>query len=153
MEEFECSDAEAVARQWLKRAYVLLEAGKLEEALSACETATERADDPVVPQSIHGAMLTASGRPVEAMRLLMQVHRRNRDAILPVLYLAEACFLAGRHRRAWKMLDSVDAEELAESPWGEFARQLRQTWEELGELGDIPQPKTIPIGDDATEGK
>lgn len=139
------------ARHWLKRAYVLLEAGHLEEAFSACETAVERADDPVVPLSMQGAMLTASGRPVEGMRLLMQVHRRHREAILPVLYLAEACFLAGRHRRGWKLLESLDDEALKTSPWEGFARQLCETWEQLGELDELPEPRTIPINDGDAE--
>ena len=152
MNDKERNEGDREARQWLKRAYLLLERGQLEEALSACETAADSAVDPVVPRSVQGAILTAGGRPVEAMRMLMQVHRRNRDAILPALYLAEACFLAGRQRRGWKVLDSIDAQTLEESPFQDLARQLRQTWEELGELEELPEPKATPISGDGTEG-
>lgn len=142
---------EATARDMLKKAYVWMNFGYYERAMTACRTAARRADDPLVPETIRGAIMTASGRPVEAMRHLMELHRRHRDAILTALYLAEACFLAGRRRRAWKTLEALDDEALAESPWRDFAHQLQRVWNQLDELDDLPDPIRVPLGDSDRE--
>ena len=116
--------------------------------MQACDEAARRATDDdgrVVARALHGAILTASGRPLEAMRKLLRLHRSHREAILVALYLAEACFLAGRARRAWKVLDGLDEQALADSPWADFAAGLRQTWHQMAELDDLPQPVTVPL--------
>ena len=138
-------------RQLLQRAYVLMSFGFIEEALEACDEAARRAEianDEVTARSVKGAILNASGRPKEAIRDLMKLRRDYKEAILPSLYLAEACFMAGRSRRAWKILDGIDAEKLGKSPWAEFARQLRLTWESISEVEVIPEPITVPFGVD-----
>ena len=141
-------------RQLLQRAYVLMSFGFIEEALDACDEAARRAEEPddeVTAHSVKGAMLSASGRPKEAMRELIGLRRKYGEAILPALYLAEACFLAGRSRRAYKILDGLDQEQLGRSPYVEFAAQLRTTWESLGELDGLPDPLTVPFDVDADE--
>lgn len=138
-------------KQLVQRAYVLMSFGYIEEALEACDEAARRAEEPddeVTAQSVKGAMLSASGRPKEAMRQLMGLRRKYGEAILPALYLAEACFLAGRSRRAWKILDGLDQERLGRSPWAQFASQLRATWELLSDVDDLPEPVTVPFGVD-----
>lgn len=117
----------------LKRAFVLTSYGQFEEAIRACERAEEILGEDPLPGAIRGSILSASGRPKAAIRELMSVCRRHRDAILPALYLAEACFLAGRGRRGWKILDGLDPVALEESPWAEFALGLRETWEGIEE--------------------
>lgn len=139
------TDPKEQARRELKRAFVLTSFGYFEEALEACERAAQFGDDDCLPRTIQGAILTASGRPLEAMKSLGDLRRRHKEAILPALYLAEACFMAGRHRRGWKILDSVDEEALEESPWADFARQLRTTWEDLGDLEELPEAITVPF--------
>lgn len=139
------------SQQWLKLAYVLVDRGHFQEAMNACERAADGAEGQqaeILAHTLRGAILTASGRPVEAMRELMGLHRRHGDAIVVALYLAEACFLAGRHRRGWKVFDSIDEESLNDSPWREFGHQLRATWEELAELDEIPAPQTVPFDDE-----
>lgn len=144
---FEKTPQDATAREILKRAWIWMEFGHFEKAIAACERAADRADRPLVPETIKGAVLTASGRPEEAMRHLMGLHRRNSEAILTSLYLAEACFLAGRHRRARKTLDEIDEQRLADSRWSEFARQLSRTWEQLDDLEQLPDPVEVPLED------
>ena len=134
-------DRDATARQLLKKAYVWMNFGYYQRAMQVCEYAAERADDPFVARTLHGAILTASGRALEGMRMLMKLHRRRRDAILTALYLAEACFLAGRPRRGFKTLDSIDRQALEDSPFEPFARQLRETWENIDEV----QPLEVPL--------
>lgn len=135
----------SAAQLQLKRAYVLTSYGFYNEALAACEEATALSDDELVPRTVYGAILTASGRAKEAMRHLNQLHRAHRDAILPALYLAEACFLANRHRRAWKILEGLDPQALAQSPYADFAKQLRQAWGELEELDRLPGLLVVPF--------
>lgn len=137
---------DSTPRQLLKRAYVSMNCGYFEEAIEACVVAAERADDPLVADTLRGAILTASGRPTEALQLLMPLHRQREDAILTALYLAEACFFAGRIRRGWKVLDGIDPEELDDSPWRDFADQLRRSWEQRSDDDQLVQPLRIPIG-------
>lgn len=147
------NEPEATAEQLLKKAYVWLNFGYYQRAMQTCELAAERADDPLVARTLQGAILTASGRPLEAMRNLMRLHRRNRDAILTALYLAEACFLAGRPRRGWKTLESIDDQALADSPYGDFADQLRHTWRQLDDsedFTDAAQPVVVPLEEETT---
>ena len=141
-------DGDATARQLLKKAYVLTGYGHFDRAIAVCEKASRRKGGEILAPTIRAAILTASGRPKKAMRILFRLHRQNREAILVSLYLAEACFLAGRQRRGWKVLDSIDAEALADSPWREFENQLRQTWQAQDKLDDWPQPLTVSMGDD-----
>lgn len=136
---------QATARQLLKKAYVSMNFGYFQKALTACDRAVERADDPLVAETMRGAILTASGRPVEAMRELIGLHRRHPEAILTALYLAEACFLAGRHRRAWKTLEGIDQEALADSPWCDFGRELRRTWRQLDDIDDLAEPVEVAL--------
>lgn len=137
------------AQLMLKRAYVLTSYGFYKEALEACEEAAALSDDELVPRTIYGAILSASGRPMEAMKHLNKIHRANRRALLPALYLAEACFLAGRGRRAWRILDGLDQQMLAESPYADFAAQLRQAWGELEELDQLPGLLVVPFEEDS----
>lgn len=148
--------SDATARQLLKKAYVWMNFGYYERAMEACERAAQHAEDSQVAEALQGAVLTASGRPLEAMRLLMKVHRRDRDAILPALYLAEACFFAGRMRRGFKVLDGLDEQRLADSPYQEFARQLRESWEQLRqveEFDDTSDPVVVPLEQELAEQK
>ena len=115
----------------LKRAYLLTTYGHYEAAMQACDRAREFLGDDPLPGALKGAILSASGRPKEAIRELNGVCRRHREAILPALYLAEACFLAGRMRRGWKVLREINPAALKESPWAEFAAELEQGWEGL----------------------
>ena len=132
----------------LKRAYVLMSHGYFEKALATCEQAAEEPAMSLAARALQGAILTASGRPKEAVKLLMPLHRRNRDALGVALYLAEACYFAGRHRRAQKILDSLDEEKLENSPWSDFAHALRDAWKGLGELEKVPEPTTVALGDE-----
>ena len=137
---------ESTSRQLLKRAYGAMNCGYFEEAIEACNVAAQRADDRLVADTLRGAILTASGRPQRALQLLMPLHRKREDAILTALYLAEACFFAGRVRRGWKVLDGIDSHALDESPWRDFAAQLRHNWEQRSEDDQKVQPLRIPIG-------
>ncbi len=141
------ADEGATPRQMLQKAYVLMNFGFFERALAACDEAARRSDEPLVARTLEGAILTASGRPMEAIRHLMPLHRRHRDAILTALYLAEACLVAGRRRRGFKILDGLDDNLVDDSPWASFADELRQTWQQLDEVDDLPQPLTVPLGE------
>ena len=145
MESAQDQERQASAQQLLKKAYLLLSNGHFEEALNYCDRAAEESEDDVLARTLRGAFLTASGRPVEAMQELMRLHQRRRETILSALYLAEACFLAGRHRRGWKVLEGIDDQELAESRWTGLAAQLHETWDGLAELEGLPKPLTVPL--------
>ncbi len=139
------------AQQQLKRAFVLTSYGFFQEALQSCERAANLSDDELVPRTIQGAILTASGRPSDAMKVLIRLQREHKNSILCSLYLAEACFLAGRHRRGWKTLNSLEEEAVAQSPWAEFYQNLRTAWEELEEIEGLPGPLRVPMGEDDDE--
>lgn len=123
-------DPSATAQSLLRRAFVLTSFAHYQEAIACCDEAEPLAEDPLFVRALKGSLFTASGRPLEAMRLLIPQHRAHPDHLPTALHLAEACFLAGRSRRAWKILDSLPA-ETASSAFGPLADSLRTTWELL----------------------
>lgn len=140
-------DASRQAREELQRAYLFVTYGHLNEAMDACERAATHLPDEPLPHTLKGAILTASGQLPQAMRTLQQVLRAHRGDILASLYLAEACFLAGRHRRAWRLLEELDAEALALSPHGELAIALRETWSQIAPE-ELPKPLVVNLEDE-----
>ncbi|RAL20565.1 hypothetical protein DL240_16135 [Lujinxingia litoralis] len=135
------------AHQELQRAYLLVGFGHLTEAIAACERAECLMPEEALPGTLKGAILTASGQLPAAMRQLQKVLRVHRDDLLATLYLAEACFLAGRHRRAWRLLDGLDPHVLNESPHGPLAAALRETWEQIPP-DELPKPLEVNLDEE-----
>lgn len=145
MKSAQGNEEAASTQQLLKKAYVLLGDGHFQEALNYCERAAGAGEDEHLAHTLRGAILTASGRPLEAMRALIRLHRGRPQEVLTALYLAEACFFAGRHRRGWKVLEKIDDGRLADSPWSGFAAQLRETWNGLAEWEEVPKPQPVAL--------
>lgn len=127
----------------LKWAYLILEEGRFEEALQACDQAAAVAteeQEQLLARALGGAIYSAQGRPQEALRVLMGLHRRHQRSAPVALYLAEACFLAGRHRRGWKVLESIEEQLEPAGPWASLAAQLRETWQLLEQSQGSPSP-------------
>ncbi|RDV38395.1 hypothetical protein DV096_06135 [Bradymonadaceae bacterium TMQ3] len=141
-------DARHRAHQELQRAYLLITYGHCTEALEACERAAELLPDHPLPLTLKGGILIASGQLPLAIRTLQQVKRTHRDDILASIYMAEACFLAGRHRRAWRVLDEIDPEALAQSPHAELALALRETWSQIPP-DELPKPLQVNLDDES----
>ena len=127
----------------LQRAFVLISFARFQEAIACCDEAEPLAADPLFVRALKGSILTASGRPLQAMRLLLPQHRTRPDHIPTTLHLAEACFLAGRPRRGWKILDSLPP-EVDSGPFGSLAQALRDTWELLDGDDPVPAPLVVP---------
>ncbi len=126
----------------LKRAFLLTSFGLFDDAIQCCQQAAALDESPL-SDTLHGAILTASGKPLEAIKHLLPIHRAHPDHLLTSLHLAEACFLAGRHRRGWKILNALSDDELRQSPWADLATSLRDTWESLVDL-QPQQPLVVP---------
>lgn len=141
------STGEATVRQKLQKAYVWMNFGHYRRAMAICEEVERSSEPSVLAGALHGAILSASGRPVEAMKHLMPLHRRHPNAPSCALYLAEACFLAGRNRRGWKILDHIEPHIVADGPWEALFKQLKLTWEQLEEH-EQTGPLTVPFDND-----
>ncbi|TXD41768.1 hypothetical protein FRC96_03470 [Lujinxingia vulgaris] len=140
-------DARHRAHQELQRAYLLITYGHCAEALEACERAAVLLPDHPLPLTLKGGILIASGQLPRAIRTLQQVQRTHRGDILASIYMAEACFLAGRHRRAWRVLDEIDPEALEKSPHAELALALRETWSQIPPE-ELPKPLEVNLDDE-----
>ncbi len=124
------------AQGLLKLAYIKLGDGEHEAAMEACRQAEKRPGAAPLARALQGAVLSARGDTKEAMSYLMKWHRRHPDAIGIRIYLAEACWLEGRKRRAHRLLD--ESEGLEEEGWGQMADSLRETWGMLEDLENSP---------------
>ena len=71
----------AAAQVELKRAYLLVEYGEIDDALQACDAAAQLAASVSTPTVLKGAILTGIGRHKEALALLRQATRRWPDAL------------------------------------------------------------------------
>ncbi|MFU8804315.1 MAG: tetratricopeptide repeat protein [Bradymonadaceae bacterium] len=125
------------ARERLMQAYLLTSHGRLEEALRICEEVSSALPSHAMAPTLKGAILIAAGQPQEALKHLAKVCRRHPDEVLTRLYFCEACFLSGRVGRGLKELGRLDHDELADTPWEEFARSLKEVWEGV-------DPTTLP---------
>ena len=115
----------------LKQAYLRLDQGDFEGAIAACEAAQEALDEAALADALIGAVKLAQGDRRGAMRHLMGANKRHPGAVEVQVYLAEACWLMGRRRRATRLLDKLEAGGAGEGPWEEMIRSLKQTWEQL----------------------
>lgn len=120
-------------RTLLKQAYLRLDQGDFEGAIAACEAAQETLEEAALADALIGSVKLAQGDPRGAMRHLMGAKRRHPGAVEVQVYLAEACWLMGRRRRATRLLDKLEDEGAAKGPWAPMIRSLKQTWEQLDE--------------------
>jgi len=97
------------AQTHLKLAYLHLDYGEWDEALTACELAAEEAEDHFLPNTLKGAILTARGEFKDAIKLLRNVARKHSDRALPQIYLAEALFLSGAKPQGQRQLEQASA--------------------------------------------
>ena len=122
----------------LKRAYVQLGFGQFDEAMASCDRAAELVGEHYLPDTLRGAILSASGRHADALAELKRVRKRYPSQALPHLYFAEACYLSGRERQGERALEDADGCEMSEHE-AEFSSQLRQLWNQV-EPEDVPPP-------------
>jgi tetratricopeptide (TPR) repeat protein len=118
----------------LKRAYLLTSFGLYDEAIQCCERAAVLAshdEDLILSKTLMGSFFTASGRPSQAIKILLPLHRAHPQAALTGLHLAEACFFAGRPRRGWKILSSLSRDAIEDCGAAAFAATLEETWRAL----------------------
>lgn len=144
-ESTEKMDVDERGKSELQRAYLLMGFGRFEEALQVCDEVATYLEESALPGAIRGAILIAAGRPQEAMKELSRHCRAHPTSLLSEIYLAEACFLAGRSRRAWKILDRLWTRGVAESPFGELTENLRESWSQLEEVESRAPVLEVPL--------
>ncbi len=120
----------AAAQVELKRAYLLVEYGEIDDALKACDAAAQLAASVSTPTVLKGAILTGIGRHKEALALLRQATRRWPDAPLTHLHFAEACYFAGRERQARQALDEAQRAD-SDGEHATLIDALRTLWDGL----------------------
>lgn len=129
---------ETTAQTELKRAYMMITGGHLEEALEACDAALERAPDSPMPETMAGSFLASFGRHDEALKVLRKASRKDPNFALPHIYFAEASFFLGRKKVAERSLEK--AKKLDED--GEFSGLIEHL-DELFSQVDDPEPIVI----------
>lgn len=135
-------DAVEQAKIELKRAYVQLGFGQFDEALQSCSAAGDVLDDHYLPQTLRGAILSASGRHKEALKTLKDLRLRHPERALPHLYFAEACLLSGRRQQGERALDAATQCEKS-SQERQMLEHLRQLWSQVDP--DVVPPPLKPV--------
>lgn len=117
----------AAAQQELKRAYLMIEQGDFDQALSCCESAAKLADQSPLARILQANILASTGNLKEALGQLRQITKRWPAEPLGHLHFAEVCFFMNRMPQAQKALVAARALELDEEQV-EFLDQLEQFW-------------------------
>lgn len=122
------SPTQTNAQLELKRAYLMVEQGDLEQARERCALAKQLAPQQPLPQILEANILSAQGAHKEALALLRQVTKRWPDEALGHIHFAEVCFMMGRVSQAQRALevarakasspDQVELIETLSSFWG-----------------------------------
>lgn len=130
---------DTTAQTELRRAYLMIEWGRLADALEACSAASQREPDSPLPDTMAGSFLCAYGHHSEALKRLRKASRQAPDFALPHIYFAEASFLMGRPKVAQRSL--ARAKELDEE--GEFDVLIDHLEALFADCDELPQPLVV----------
>ena len=112
------------ANQEFKRAYLLMDYERWDDALQACANAASLAPDHWLPDTLRGSILCAQGELPQAVKALKAVADRHPNRAYPRLQLAEALLLSGSYAQARRHLQEAEAaEDVAE--YGELLGLMR----------------------------
>jgi len=129
------------SRRELRRAYLLVGFGNIDEAIEICRKVDERLESAHhLPGTMEGEFLVAKGDLRGALGRLREVTRSFPDEPLPRLHFAEACYLDGRTEQGSRALER--ARELDDGEHAEFAASLEETWCGV-EPEEIPPPVRV----------
>jgi Flp pilus assembly protein TadD len=142
-EETQVPEGWEEARDELRRAYLLVSFGMVDEAIEVCRRADGLIDGGHhLPRTMEGSFLIARGDVTEALKLLRRVTRGNPQAVLPRVHFAEACYSAGRTRQGERALSK--ARQLDNGEHERMIEKLKETWGEL-EAAEIPPPVELAV--------
>mgnify|MGYP001804196871 CR=1 FL=1 len=88
----------------LKKAYLLLEQGDIQDAMDCAEEAITLAPNHPTPYLVHANILCAVGFVQESMTRLQRARKKWPQSTLAHLYFAEACILLSRIPQAKRAL-------------------------------------------------
>lgn len=128
---------QTTAQLELKRAYLMVEQGDLEQALERCALARQLAPQQPLPQILEANILSAKGAHKEALALLRQVTKRWPDEALGHIHFAEVCFMMGRTSQAQRSLEQARAKALKPDEVA-LLETLSSFW--LNHLGEADSP-------------
>jgi predicted Zn-dependent protease len=123
------------AKTELKRAYLMIEWGRLDDALAACEDAAKAAPGHPLPYALAGSFLSAFGRHGDALKQLRKALRVAPDDPFANLCFAETSLMLGRTGPARRALDRLrNGDALDAGGFSKWADGLAQLESELAEM-------------------
>ena len=123
------------AKTELRRAYLMIEWGRLDDALAACDRAKELLPSPhPMPDALAGSFLSAFGHHTDALKRFRRALRLDPDHIFSNIAFAETCLFLGRDRQARRALERVERSEGPAEQWREEMLSLQR---EIGSTDGI----------------